>query len=157
MRREYELRAGGEIAATLKLHGALNPMAVAETRDGSWTFRREGLLQNRMTIRSTVTGEALGTFRKSNWSSSGELELASGRKYQVTPNGWMSRLQITAADGQPVLRFHSTGVFNSSSHVEVSPTAGTLPELPLLVSAGWYLFLMLHDDAGASAALIAMG
>jgi hypothetical protein len=95
---------------------------VAETGDGSWTFRREGLLRNRVTIRSTVTGETLGAFRKSNWRSCGELELASGRKYQVTPNGWMTKLQITAADGQPVLRFHSSGVIHCSSRVEVSPT-----------------------------------
>jgi len=33
--------------------------------------------------------------------------------------------------------------------VEIVPAARALPEIPLLVAFGWFLFVMLEQDAGA--------
>lgn len=52
LKREFDLRAGGTLVATLKFRSMLGSFATAEGGDGCWTFKRVGFWQNKATIRS---------------------------------------------------------------------------------------------------------
>jgi hypothetical protein len=44
LKREYELRAWDDVVATLRWQKTFGSLALAETADGTWTFKRSGFL-----------------------------------------------------------------------------------------------------------------
>ncbi|HEY0722558.1 MAG TPA: hypothetical protein VGD41_00915, partial [Pyrinomonadaceae bacterium] len=42
---QYELRAGDELAATLRFRSSFGSLATGESADGCWTFKRIGFWQ----------------------------------------------------------------------------------------------------------------
>jgi hypothetical protein len=148
-RREFELRAGDEIVGTLKFRGVLRPVAVFESREGAWTFARAGFFQNRGTIRVSGQSTNVAEFRGRPWTSAGELVFASGGAYALSISLWMTRMEVRAPTGEPVVAIHRRGLCGRHADVEIVPAARALPETPLLVAFGWFLFVMLEQDAGA--------
>jgi len=63
-------------------------------------------------------------------------------------NFWMTRFEIGTESLEPVLRFVRRGFACQSAEVEILDE--DVPELPVLVLFGWYLLLMLHQDASAA-------
>jgi hypothetical protein len=60
----------------------------------------------------------------------------------------MTRFDIRSVTSELVLRFERHGLWSHASDVRIF--AKELPELPILVAFGWYLLVVLHDDAGAA-------
>jgi hypothetical protein len=49
-------------------------------------------------------------------------------------------------------------MFRTQAVVEIAPAASSDPRLPLLITLGWYLILLQHEDSAATAATVtAMG
>ena len=48
--RFFELRSGDPLFATLSFRSGFGTMATAETAEGSWTFKRAGFLNPRISI-----------------------------------------------------------------------------------------------------------
>lgn len=147
-RMEYVLRAGEEEAATLKFRSAWGSLATAESGDGCWTFKRVGFFQTRVSIRACGDETELATFRNNTWSGGGTLEFPDGRAFRATTNLWQTRLEWQSAEEVPLVCFHTGGVIRQSAQVEVELHGGTLAELPLLIVLGWYLVVMMNQDAG---------
>ena len=153
-KRTFTLAAGDLPAGRLEFQSAFGTLAKAETAGGCWTFKRVGFWQQRATIRACGAETDLASFQNQTWSGGGTLECAGGQRFRATTNFWQNRLQFETETGDVVVRFAYGGVFSLKAHVEVAPDARTLHELPLLVCFGWYLAVMLHDDAAASAVVI---
>ena len=74
LKMEYELRAGEMLAATLHFRSSFGSFATATSADGSWTFKRVGFWQTRVTVRTSGTETDLAVFRNNTWSGGGTLE-----------------------------------------------------------------------------------
>jgi hypothetical protein len=82
------------------------------------------------------------------------LEFAGGTKLLVTTSFWQTKLQFTTESGSPLVQFNTGGMIHLNATVEIDPAAEHVAELPLIVLLGWYLVVMMHNDAAASAAII---
>ena len=134
LRGDYELRAGDELVATIKVRGLARRRATVESSDGTWTLTRCGVSRN---------GGAIAGFAKSIWRSTGELTFASGATYTVGTNGWMTRADVRNAAGELLIEFHRRGV-------QILPAARAIPELFVLVAFAWFHVVMLEEDASAA-------
>jgi hypothetical protein len=147
-RLDYELRDGADVVGTLAFRSAVGSLASAETADGAWTFKRVGFLQTTATIRARDEPSDLALFRNNTWTAGGSLELADGRRFLAGSNFWMTGFEFTTDGGDPLVRFRRlTGVVHFSAAVQVLPAALAVPELPWLVTLGWYVNVQMHRDA----------
>jgi hypothetical protein len=152
-RMEYELQAGEEVLASLVFRSSFGTLATTETADGCWTFKRVGFWQTRLTVRSCGEEQDLAVFKNNTWSGGGTLEFPDGRVFRATTNFWQTRLEFHNAAEEILVAFHSGGFFHLSADVEVTTVGATLPELPLLLSLGLYLIIMMQQDSAAGAAV----
>jgi hypothetical protein len=149
LRPEYELLSQGQLVGTLRFHGFCRSLATAESGEGKWTFHREGFFRTRATIRSAASADVVATFRSSFWGPGGELTFATGRRVWASMNFWSTRLQFHSESNMPLVQLRSGGLSHRSAQVDLASAARDLPDLPLLVLFGWYLFIMFHRDAAA--------
>lgn len=153
-RRQFELRAGDTTLATLRWEKALRSQAIAETADGaSWSFERKGWGTS---VLVSVGGEDM-LFKRSGWGGKGHLTLPNSRTWEWKhQNFWGTTWSWVSASGETlmILKQHS-GLFKTNGQVEIMPGAAMLPETPLLVLLGWYLMVIMADDAATSAAVTA--
>lgn len=143
----YELRFGEKKMATLRFRSMWGTFATGETEEGSWTFKRVGFFQNRVTVRSVDSGADVGVF-VNDWKMGGTLELPDGRRFLGNTNFWMTQFGFTNEAGHPVVSYRRIGGMTGlSAAVEIEPAGADLPELPWLVLLGWYVAVMLHQDS----------
>ena len=153
--RQHELRAGDELVATLKLQSGFGTLAKAESGDGCFTFKRVGFWQSRASIRACDSDAEVALFTNNTWQSGGTLEFPGGTRYKATTNAWMTRLEFRSESEEQLVGFHYGGLFRRKADVEVSSAALQDPHLHLLVTFGWYLAIMLSNDAAALTAITA--
>ena len=144
---EYELRAGAELAATLKFRSSFGSFATGESADGCWTFKRVGFWQTKATVRLCESDSDIATFKNNTWSGGGTLELSDRRTFPATTNLWQTKFGFNNESGETLIEFTSVGLLHLSSTVEIHPVAVNLAELPWMVMLGWYLVVMMHRDA----------
>ena len=70
-KRNYELRAGDDVAATLDFKSSFGSFATGRSGDGCWTFKRVGFWQTRATIRECERGTEIGSFKNNTWKGGG--------------------------------------------------------------------------------------
>ena len=142
----YELHLGEERLATLKFRSMWGSFATGETAEGSWTFKRVGFFQNRVTVRPAGSEVEVGVFAN-DWKMGGTLQLPDGRRYPGNTNFCMTNYAFTDERDQPLVSYRRIGGTTAlSSAVEVGPAGATLPELPWVVLLGWYVAVMMHAD-----------
>jgi hypothetical protein len=152
-RREYELRAGDDVVATLRFQRG--SLADAEAEGEHWTFKRQGFWQPRVTVRVPGSDADVAIFRP-HWAGGGTLEFASGRTTRLSSaNFWQSEWVWQEKD-QPLILFKGRhGIVKARGAVEIHSGSAGLPDTPLLVLLGWYLILLHADDSSAAAAVAA--
>ena len=152
-RREYELRAGDDVVATLRFQRG--SLADAEAEGEHWTFKRQGFWQPRVTVRVPGSDADVAIFR-AHWAGGGMLEFASGRATRLSSaNFWQSEW-VWQEKAQPLILFKGRhGIVKARGAVEIQSGSAGLPDTPLLVLLGWYLILLHADDANAAAAVAA--
>lgn len=155
MAMEYELSAGGLIAATLRFRSSFGSFATAASGDGVWTFKRVGFWQNRATIRAAGAETDLAAFKNNTWSGGGTLELPDGRKYLADSNFWSTRYEFKRETGAPLLSYTKVGgLLRMASLVDIHGLSKEIMEMPWIVSFGWYLAVMLNMDSAATVATV---
>ena len=161
--RWFELRAGDGIVATLEFETLCGSLARAQSADGSWTFKRVGFFNPRVTVRKAGQEADLAVYTPRWTGREGTLEFPDGRVFGwVQANFWATKFQITDAAGYSLVSFESgaeksrlSDIFKTQARVEIGRRGRALPELPLLVLLGWYLIILQKQDAAAVAAVIA--
>lgn len=160
--RWFELRTRDRVVATLCWETSCGTLARGNTADGSWTFKRAGFLNPRVTVRESGSDIDMAVFWP-RWMGDGTLEFASGATFRwQSTNFWGTDWMFAANDGTPLLALKEgsregrlSDMFKTQSLVEIHPEASTVPELTLLVLTGWYLMILRQDDAAAGAAAAA--
>lgn len=150
-KKSYELCAGEEVVGTLSWQRG--SLAAADIADNRWTFKREGFWHPRVTIRVAGSETDSAIFRP-GWSGAGALELTPTRHIKWSAaNMWHSQWDWQETDGRPLVHFKShQGWTKQTGTVDIDPAAVALSELPLLVSLGWYLLVLLAQDTTATTA-----
>ena len=157
-KRSFELVAGDESLATLEFRSVFGSLATAEGADGAWTFKRVGFFQPSVTVRDASSEAEIAVFRNRTWSAGGTLELPDGRRYPANTNFWMSTYEFKNENSEMLVRYtRIRGVLHRAATVEIGSAGATQPELPWLVALGWYLAVMMQDDASGAAAAAAAG
>ena len=157
MKQEFELRAAGELVASLRFRSSFGSFATGTSGDGCWTFKRVGFWQQTASVRLCDSETQVALFRNKTWSNGGTLEFASGRTYRATTNFWSTKFEFWDGSDHRLLRPDYGGVFHLSARVEIAESSASLPDLPVLVLMSWYLAVMLHRDASAAGAAAAAG
>jgi len=157
--RWFELRTEHDLVATLGWETSCGTLARAVTEDESWTFKRMGFLNPRVTVRESGSEINLATFYP-RWLGDGTLEFGHGRTFRwQSTNFWATNWMFTDASGTPLVTFEAgspesrlSDIFKTQAQVEIDPEAIRAEETTLLVLVGWYLMILRRDDTAAGAA-----
>ena len=149
--REYELRSGASVFATLRWLKAFGTLAQADTSEGQWTFKRAGFWRTQVTVRPVGATDDQIHFEPTRVGS-GTINLPQSRQLRwSTTGGDHTQWAWHALTGLPLLRFDAADGSTRTGQVTIEPDAFTLPDLALLVPLGWYLTILLIDDSTSSA------
>jgi hypothetical protein len=137
----------------MRFRSAFGSLATVESEEGSWSFKRVGFWRTAVTVRAAGSEQDLGRFLNNTWSAGGTLELPDGRRYRANTHFWGSSYEFQDETGIALVSYRRiSGLLHLSAFMEISENGARLPELPWLVSLGWYLAVKMHDDAAMAAA-----
>jgi len=159
--RYYELRAGDVLLASLAWQTRCGSLARSQSSEGSWTFKRVGFFNPRVTVREAGSEIDIAVFWP-RWLGDGTLEFGHGARFRwQSTNFWATNWMFTDDGGMPLVKFREGSpkggwreMFKTQALVEIESLAADLPELPLLVLLGWYLMVLRNEDAAAGAAAV---
>ncbi len=144
---QYELGDRELVVATLRFRGISGSFATAESADGTWTFKRVGFLQTRVTIRESGCEADLAVFHNNTWDHGGTLEMSDGRKYLASINFWATQYSFKTEADDEIIRYRKIdGVLHMSAKVDILPNARGIAETPWIVLLGWYLVVMMNRE-----------
>ena len=155
LKRAYELRFSGEVVAGLRFEKAFGSLATAESVDGSWTFKREGFMKPRVTVRVEGSDANVAVFHQ-NLSGGGAIEFQDGRRYlwRCTSFWGSEWCFLTPEDHRVVQLKVNTSLFRNGAQVTVQTAVA---DVALLAMLGWYLMVLMAEDTAASTAAIMAG
>ena len=123
---DFRLGRNGSTIGTLTFRSGWGSFATGGVGSAAWTFKRQGFLRTRMTVRALGSDEDLAVFHPSTWSGGGALTISDGRSLQVHISFWQTRLDIGGSTGRPLLQYRPKGVFRQGPTWKSSLTAGSL-------------------------------
>src|SRR5438445_8993602 len=104
--REYELRAGDDLLATLRWQKTFGSLAVAASADGTWTFKRSGFLSPKVIVRVPGSESDVAVLQPS-WRGEGMLQGPEGRRYQwLNTSFWCSEWAFANEASDPRVRLN---------------------------------------------------
>jgi len=150
-RRQYELRASGELIGRLEARSVLGGSMAGETAGGSWRVRHVGLLRGRSLVTAEGATEPAAEFRP-RWFGAGDIVTARGNRFRWHRSDfWGLRWAMVDSGGLDRLSFARSPAFLSvDTQVTVSPAARDDAELEPLVLLGYFLLLLMVRQSHAS-------
>ena len=144
---EDELVSGNETLAALHWTSSWSSLAVAESAEGRWTFKRVGFIHSKVTIRKEG-GNADLYVVPLGWSGEATITLQELGAFKWTPN--VSHTTWILRDSQEieVMRIELNGFVNVSGKLTLKQTSLDSEKLTLLAILGWYVIMsVLSEDA----------
>lgn len=159
----FELKSNEYLFGTLQFPKSVGSLAVAESLEGKWTFKRVGFFSTRITVRKSGDENNIAIFKPNLMASSGVLEFSDGKKFQWhAANFWETKFEFKDVKEETVVRFRS-GIeepklkdwFKTQARVEIPEQINDLTELSIMVLLGWYLIVAFQMDSSAGAVVAA--
>ncbi|HEY3840008.1 MAG TPA: hypothetical protein VGL72_25730 [Bryobacteraceae bacterium] len=147
--RSFILEAEGAELGRLGFSGKSGSLAKGMTAHGEWTFKREGFLHPRITIRNTGADSNCGSLTLSA-NGNGKLSLGRGEEFNFVTGGWLQSHWSFNRGLAEIVRFSRDG---SSADVEIVTPTVTPETLSILVLLGWYAPLLAADEAAVVATI----
>ncbi len=151
LRQEYEMVVGEETVATLRWRKNVGTAAVARSPDGTWSFKAAGFLNPRVSIRLPNSDYDFAVFRPRN-TGEGVLEaMADQRFLWRCVNFWQNTWAFFDTEGDRLLSIKpDAGGLKLGAQVSVELKASAHQEIGYLVVLGWYLMVLMAEDAVAA-------
>lgn len=148
LRQEYEMVVGDEIVATLRWRKNVGTNAVARSPDGTWSFKAAGFLNPRVTIRLPNSDYDFAVFRPRN-NGEGVLEAMAEQRFQWRcVNFWQNTWAFFDGEGDRLLTIKpDAGALKLGAQLNVELKASAHQEIGYLVVLGWYLMVLMAEDA----------
>lgn len=153
---DFELWSGGDQVGVLYWPKLFSDRAVAKCAAGQWHMDRVGFFRQRVVVTEAGSGVEVASFEP-DWLGDGDLVFADGcvfhwYKTKALRHSWA----LADKDDHIVLEIHA-GMrwFKYEVDVVLHVCPGSLPELSLLILAGWYLGFMRIQDTAAAVAITA--
>ena len=83
--RLYQLKWRDEVLASLSFRSRTGTLATGKTAEGSWTFKRVGFLNPRITVRAVGSEEDLAVYQPKFWGD-GALSFKDGPVFAWRPS-----------------------------------------------------------------------
>jgi len=146
-KRAFELHAGAELLARFYPQQGTHAM-IGEAADGHWAFKRRSSWNADIVITEFASQAEIAVVKRGRKKS---IAFSDGRLFTLNkPGFWRNQWVWLNEEGTPLLHFQH------GNHLMLEPAALALPELSLLVIAGWYLIvLQQEEDAASTAAMVA--
>ncbi len=150
LRQEYELVLGDEIVATLRWRKNVGSAAVGRSPDGTWSFKAAGFLNPRVTIRLPSSDYDFAVFRPCN-TGTGVLEAMAEQRFQWRcVSFWQNTWAFFDNEGDRLLTIRpDTASAKIGGIVTIESNASSHQEIGYLVILGWYLLVLMAEDATA--------
>jgi hypothetical protein len=146
-RREYLLRSNGDELGRLLWDKEQGSLATAQTAGASWTFKRIGFFQPHISARGAGSEGEFARFELGA-GGGGVVHLADGHIFRWNSNLWRSEWAWVNAAGVHGIRFRRDfSMDKREGTVEIVPDALPQRDVPLLVLLGWYIIILLAEDA----------
>jgi hypothetical protein len=136
----------------LYFSGKSGSLAKGETAHGEWTFKREGFLHPRITVRKTGADSNCGALMLSA-NGNGKLNFVWGEDFNFVTGGWMQSHWSFKRGVIEAVRFSRDG---SSADVEILSPGIPAETLSVLVLLGWYAPLLAAEEAAVIAATVVL-
>ena len=152
-RQAWELRSAGSTVGTMVMPGMFRQRVVATLSTGTLVFDRVGFWQRRATV-DTEGGDHVADFEYA-WTGDGRLSAVGGQTFSWhLINAWRGERAWALEGKEPLVRFRQQRGWKMGINATliVEPSALPLPELPILVTFGWYLSVLAAYAAAAAAA-----
>lgn len=155
LKRSYELRFSGEVVAGLRFEKAFGSLATAESVDGTWTFKREGFLKPRVTVRAAGSDANTAIYHQ-NMSGGGVLEFQDGRRYLWRCTSfWGSEWSFLTSEEHRVLQFKlNPSLFRSGAQLSILTAE---KDVAMMAMLGWYLMVLTAEETAATSVAISAG
>ncbi len=158
--RLYELRWGEETLAWLTFRSSTGTLATAESAEGSWTFKRVGFLNPRITVRAAGSEEDLAVYQPKFWGD-GVLSFKSGLHFAWKPtNFWSTAWAFVDAEENVVIAFQPgvekeklRDILKTQFRLTLHHIGAIRETAPLLATLGMYLLILHQEDAAAAGAV----
>ncbi len=149
-RREFELRAGADTVATLRLTGLFGLRAVGEVDQGRWALSVRGLFRGKVAVTRGDSDVEVATIRTRLFGDR-VVRVESGRSFTFkSDNFWRTRWTMWDETLSPVFRLERRVLrIPEDAAVTVEPSAVKLPELPLLLLLGWHSVVLHRRKRGS--------
>lgn len=150
LRQDFELVADGEPVAQLRWKKTGGTTALGRSPDGTWSFKTSGYLNPRVTIRMSNSEYDFATFRPRS-TGEGTLHALADQRFQWRcSNTWQQVWAFHDSNGDRLLQIRPEGVHpRVSALVEFDSAAASYSETGYLAVLGWYLLVLMADDAAA--------
>lgn len=156
------MKIGSARIASLAFRSFTGTFATAETASESWTFKRIGFLNPKITIRRANCEEDLAVYRPHVWGD-GTIVFADGSVFVWKPtNFWAIEWSLIDPSGEPVLHIKPgiaekaiTDLLKTQATFEVARTSSQTDLLPLFTTFCMYLFVIHQMDVSAASAATA--
>ncbi len=143
----FVLQADGVGIAKLNWEKASGSLATGTVDGESWTFKRIGYFSPFISIRPQGENREIARLTV-NMSGIGSVQFTDGERYDWVSNFWRAEWHWRTPSGALLVQFRRDfAIDDKAGAVEIPKEHLSTIHLPLLVILGWYLIVLMGEDA----------
>jgi hypothetical protein len=144
--RYHELRSRSGIHAKLKWKGMYGSLAYVHTSEGTFTLKRAGFLNPRVTVRMRPGDSDVAVFDV-NIGITGTIAFDDGPKFEVRrPKTLRRQWSIVDWDDRSIITVKNTGSGRFSSEVAIRTDPRKIRHSLLMSAIVWYAFIVSIEE-----------
>jgi hypothetical protein len=152
--KEDELVSEDDVVGVLHWASSWSSLAIAESADGKWSFKRIGFIHPKISIREFGKDVDL-YFADIGWGGEATLILPDQGAFRWTPHNWHRKWILQDKEGKEIMSIELDGIVKVNGKVTIDHSSIPTPTLSLLVLLGWHLIMnVLSDEAASTAAVV---
>lgn len=151
--RSFELVGENKVFGKLTFKEIFGSLAMAESYEGRYTFKRQGFLHPSISIRKEGSDIEQGQMVMDGWHQGGAVNLQEGRSYRFVKEGFLHpEWGILDGSGRPLVRIKAKWGLKYQAEVHIEAFGKDDKNLVLLLMVGLYSIILMNDEATAGAA-----
>lgn len=148
----FALSSGESRVGELRWSKVGGSLAIGETAESSWTFKRAGFLNPQVTVRPVAQGSSADVARITAHLNYHRIELRGGRMLRFHRAGYLiPAWTVSLEDGRELLHIEPVreGRRLVGGAVIATPLGAEMADFALIAIAGWYFIVLawFEDEA----------